>query len=209
MVNDPVQDPSEALYIRDDITGEYWTTTALPVRTDSAYLIRHGQGYSIFEHSYNGIKSKQTLYVPEHDPIKITKLSLENHTDEERSLSLFFYVEWVLGVNRGSTARFIVTDYNNEANCMLAYNRYNEEFGSRTAFVSCNLPVFSYTSLRSEFLGSNGSMENPSAMKARCLSNRAGVWHDPCSVIQVQLNLAPGRARMYFSSSDREKAGSI
>ena len=70
--NDPVQDPSgEALYIRDDITGEYWTTTALPVRTDSAYLIRHGQGYSIFEHSYNGIKSKQTLYVPEHDPIKL------------------------------------------------------------------------------------------------------------------------------------------
>jgi cyclic beta-1,2-glucan synthetase len=36
--NDPVRDPAgEALYIRDDITGEYWTTTALPVRTDSAY----------------------------------------------------------------------------------------------------------------------------------------------------------------------------
>ncbi len=198
--NDPVQDPpGEALYIRDDITGEFWTTTALPVRTDSAYLIRHGQGYSIFENSYKGIRSKQKMYVPIEDPIKIVKLSLENKTDQKRSLSLFFYVEWVLGVNRGESSRFIVTDYNAEANYMLAYNRYNEEFGSRVSFISCNLPVFSYSSLRSEFLGSNGSIENPKAMKTSCLSNRAGVWHDPCSVIQIQLNLAPGENKeVYF-----------
>ena len=197
--NDPVQDSAgEAIYIRDDYTGEFWTTTALPVRTDSSYLIRHGQGYSIFENSYYGIKSRQIMYVPTGDPVKIVKLTLANNTDHKRSLSLFFYVEWVLGVNRGETSRFIVTDFIAESNCMLAYNRYNEEFGSRTAFVSCNLPITSYTSLRSEFLGNSGSMENPGSMKTKCLSNRVGVWHDPCSVIQIQIDLDPGEKQDVF-----------
>jgi cyclic beta-1,2-glucan synthetase len=194
--NDPIRDPAgEAIYIRDDMTGEYWTTTALPVRTNAAYLIRHGQGYSVFESFYYGIKSTQTMFVPVQAPIKIVRVSLENKTDQPRNLSLFFYVEWVLGVNRGENARFIITDYIAENSCMLAYNRYNEEFACRTAFLSCNLPIHSYTSLRSEFLGINGSMDFPQAMKTKCLSNRAGVWHDPCSAIQIQLNLDPGESK--------------
>src|SRR5665647_3588040 len=49
--NDPVSDPTtEALYIRDEETGEYWTPTPLPIREDETYLISHGQGYSHFEH---------------------------------------------------------------------------------------------------------------------------------------------------------------
>jgi len=190
--NDPVCDSAgEALYIRDDITGEYWTVTASPVRKNTAYLIRHGQGYSVFENQYYGIKSIQTMFVPLHDPIKIIKLSLENQTDYHRKLSLFFYVEWVLGVNREQTARFIVTDYDTDSNCILAYNRYNEEFAGKTAFISCNFAIVSHTSLRSEFLGRNGSMEHPEAMRTKHLSNRAGVWHDPCSAMQLQIQLAP------------------
>lgn len=195
--NDPVRDPAgEALYIRDDVTGEYWTTTALPVRTDSAYAIRHGQGYSIFENSYHGIKSSQTMYVPIEDPIKIVKLSLENLTDQPRSLSLFFYVEWILGVNKN--APFVITEYHDEGNFMLAHNHYNEEFPGRTAFLSSNLVIDSYTSLRNEFLGRNGSMEYPQAMKAKCFSNRAGVYHDPCSAIQIKVELAPQESKEVF-----------
>ena len=189
--NDPVRDPAgEALYIRDDVTGEYWTTTALPIRTDSAYAIHHGQGYSIFENTYYGIRSIQTMFVPIDDPIKIVKLSLENKTHQPRHLSLFFYAEWILGVNKN--APLIVTDYHDKDNCILAYNHYNEEYYGRAAFLSSNLPIESYTSLRNEFIGRNGSMESPQAMKAKCFSNRAGVYHDPCSAIQIKIKLNPG-----------------
>ena len=50
--NDPVSDPpGEVFYLRDDETNELWSPTALPIRVENAgYLIRHGQGYSRFEH---------------------------------------------------------------------------------------------------------------------------------------------------------------
>ena len=45
--NDPVSDPvSEAIYIRDDDTGELWGPTALPIRCEgSTYTARHGPGH--------------------------------------------------------------------------------------------------------------------------------------------------------------------
>jgi cyclic beta-1,2-glucan synthetase len=49
--NDPVSDPvGEAIYLRDEETGEVWSPTPLPIREPESYLIKHGQGYSIFEH---------------------------------------------------------------------------------------------------------------------------------------------------------------
>ena len=43
--NDPVSDGSgEAIYIRDEETGEFWSPTPLPVRTPEPYVIRHGKG---------------------------------------------------------------------------------------------------------------------------------------------------------------------
>ncbi len=56
--NDPVCDPpGEALYLRDEATGEIWSPTALPIRDAlSSYKARHGQGYSRFEHSARGIE---------------------------------------------------------------------------------------------------------------------------------------------------------
>src|SRR5260221_9526152 len=55
--NDPVSDPvSEAIYVRDDETGELWGPTAAPIRLeDSTFVARHGPGYSRFEHVANGI----------------------------------------------------------------------------------------------------------------------------------------------------------
>ena len=50
--NDPIADPpGEAIYIRDENTGEVWNPTALPIRDEVApYIACHGQGYSRFHH---------------------------------------------------------------------------------------------------------------------------------------------------------------
>jgi cyclic beta-1,2-glucan synthetase len=54
--NDPVSDPpSEAIYLRDEDTGQLWSPTPLPTRADAPYLIRHGAGYSTFEHASHGL----------------------------------------------------------------------------------------------------------------------------------------------------------
>ena len=48
--NDPVCDPpGEVIYLRDEETGEVWCPTPLPVARADPTLVRHGQGYTIFE----------------------------------------------------------------------------------------------------------------------------------------------------------------
>ena len=54
--NDPIIDPpGEAIYLRDEETAEVWSPTPLPCRAAAPYLIRHGAGYSIFEHNSHGL----------------------------------------------------------------------------------------------------------------------------------------------------------
>jgi cyclic beta-1,2-glucan synthetase len=57
--NDPVCDPpGEIIYVRDDETGDLWGPTALPIREEvSPYVIRHGQGYTRFEHVSHASRS--------------------------------------------------------------------------------------------------------------------------------------------------------
>ena len=62
--NDAVTDAcGEALYIRDEETGDFWSPTPLPAGGDGAYVSRHGFGYSVFEHGENGIESELTVFV--------------------------------------------------------------------------------------------------------------------------------------------------
>ena len=54
--NDPVSDlKGEAFYLRDEESGRFWSPSPLPCRGKSPYITRHGFGYSVFEHSEDGI----------------------------------------------------------------------------------------------------------------------------------------------------------
>ncbi len=96
--NDPVTDDTgEAFYLRDEQTGQFWSPTPLPARGATPYVIRHGFGYSVFEHTENGIASELTLYVAMDAPVKFAVLKLRNVSGRPRQLSVTGYWEWVLG----------------------------------------------------------------------------------------------------------------
>ncbi|MDO8700734.1 MAG: glucoamylase family protein, partial [Deltaproteobacteria bacterium] len=79
--NDPVSDPpGETIYIRDEDSGELWGPTVLPIREEAwPYTARHGQGYSRFQHASHGVSLDLLQFVPLADPIKISRLTIENH----------------------------------------------------------------------------------------------------------------------------------
>jgi len=194
--NDPVRDPSsEVVYLRDEDTGYSWTATPLPIREEQPYIIRHGQGYSVFEHLSHGIEQRQLMYVPLKDPVKINWIRLKNKTDRKRSISLTCYVEWVLGVNRAHTTPFIVTDKDANTGALLAYNGYNEEFPGRVAFLASNIQGGTMTGDRTEFIGRNGSLQLPAAQRRKELSGRLGAGYDPCGALRVKLDLLPGEEK--------------
>jgi cyclic beta-1,2-glucan synthetase len=195
--NDSVMDPpSEALYIRDEESGVYWTPTPTPIREKTPYRTRHGAGYTVFEHNSNGIEQELLVFVPVDEqggePIKLQRLRLRNDSARHRKLSVTYYVEWTLGENRESSQMHVVTTWDDEAQAMLARNRYHSEYGDRVAFAAISPPAESYNGDRTSFLGRNRSMANPVAMERVRLSLRTGAGLDPCAALQVRVELAPG-----------------
>ena len=211
--NDPVCDPSsEVFYICDEETGELWTPTALPIRFDNAtYIARHGQGYSSFEHFLNGIESKLTQYVSWDDPIKISHLTLENKSGRVRNLSVTSYIEWALGSSRSTNAPFIITEIDEETSAMFAYNPWNADFGKRIAFADFCKKQSSWTADRTEFIGRNGTLEQPAVLVyGHELSGNVGAGLDPCCAQKVVVEIPPnGKVELFFflgQVSDRETA---
>jgi cyclic beta-1,2-glucan synthetase len=194
--NDPVSDrPGEVLFLRDEDSGELWGPTALPIRHEaSPYIVRHGQGYSRFEHTARGIELDLLQYVPLHDPIKISRLRIRNASTRARRLSVTAYVEWVLGPLRDASAPFIVTEIEPQTGALLARNPWNATFGSRVAFADLSGRQTAWTGDRREFLGRNGALDNPAALAADAppLSKRVGAGFDPCGVLHAPLAIEPG-----------------
>ncbi|MBW6519704.1 MAG: cyclic beta 1-2 glucan synthetase [Desulfoarculaceae bacterium] len=198
--NDPVVDPaSEVLYLRDEESGVFWSPTAMPIREESAYRARHGAGYTIFEHNSNGIEQELTVFVPVDEnggqPIKLQRLRLTNGSSRRRRLSVTYYVELTLGENRETSQMHIITNWDDEAQALLARNRYHPEYPERVAFVAITPQAESYDGDRTAFIGRNRSLANPAAMELTRLSRRTGAGRDPCAALRVTVEFSPGEQR--------------
>jgi cyclic beta-1,2-glucan synthetase len=195
--NDPVSDRSgEAIYLRDEETGELWGPSASPVRDGGGhYRVTHGQGYSRFQHSSHGIRVDLVQFVPRLDSVKVSRLHLTNETRRARSLSVTVYHEWVLGASRSRTASSVVTEIDAETGALFAQNAWHGEFGSRVAFSDLRGTQRHWTADREEFLGRHGCLAEPAGLlNAASLSGRVGAGLDPCSALQAHVHLGVGES---------------
>ncbi|MDB5860810.1 MAG: NdvB [Ramlibacter sp.] len=200
--NDAVADTcGEALYLRDEETGHVWSPTSLPdVRGGSStpYVTRHGFGYSVFEHDEGGIRSELTVFVAADAAVKFSRLVLRNDGTRTCQLSATAYVEWVLGDMRAKTSPHIHTEVAIDSGALLARNRYSNHFGTWVGFLDVDEGdrlAGTMTCDRAEFIGRNGSLRNPAALRRAHLSGRSGAALDPCAAIQVPVRLEPGQSR--------------
>ncbi len=194
--NDPVTDlKGEAFYLRDEESGRFWSPTPLPCGGKSAYITKHGFGYSTFEHREDGIESAMTVFADIEEPVKFTILKIKNNSGRSRRISITGYMEWVLGDIRSKSLMHTITEMDRRSGAVLARNAYSLEFEDRVAFFDTDDVVRTFTTDRAEFIGRNGTPANPDAMKRVRLSGKRGAALDPCAAIQVAFDLAEDEVR--------------
>jgi cellobiose phosphorylase len=199
--NDPLSDSSgEAFYIRDEETGAFWSPAPQPANGRSGYVCRHGFGYSVFEHEEARISSEMFTYVAMDAPVKLVVVKLRNHSNRPRQLSLTGYWELVLGEWRHANAMHIVTERDAHSGALFARNAYGRECANRVVFAQVSYTHASdvgrtLTGSRTEFIGRNGSLASPAAMRRKRLSNKTGAGLDPCAAIQSRFELTEGQER--------------
>ncbi|MGA8654900.1 MAG: hypothetical protein WB586_02030 [Chthoniobacterales bacterium] len=194
--NDPVTDTTgEAFYIRDEQSGYFWSPTSLPARGATTYVVRHGFGYSVYEHAESGIVSELTVFVAIDAPIKFAVFKLQNISGRSRRVSVTGYWEWVLGDLRPKNLLHVQTEVDGNTGALLARNYYSTEFSEQIVFVDVDDPGRTVTGDRMEFLGRNGTMSSPAALKRVGLSGNVGAGLDPCGAVQVTFELENGQER--------------
>ncbi|MFL6682438.1 MAG: GH36-type glycosyl hydrolase domain-containing protein, partial [Burkholderiaceae bacterium] len=200
--NDPVSDPSgETFHLRDDETGTVWMPHGVALNPDGtpgrAAVARHGFGYSIFEQHAQGIRSELRVFCAIDVPVKFSMLTIRNDSGRPRRVSATGYVEWVLGALRPATAPHIVTDHQEDGPAT-ARNPYSGDHAEYMGFFDVDAEhqaAGSMTCDRTEFVGRNGNLAEPMALRRAGLSGRFGAAMDPCAAFQVPLELADGESR--------------
>ena len=191
--NDPVTDrPGEVLYLRDEETAEVWSPTPQPCEARAPYLVRHGAGYTVFEHHSHALRQRLRLFVPPDSPVKIIQLRLENATQRPRRITATFYAEWVLGATRDAAAQFVIPEFDDASQALLARNPWHPDFAGRVAFAAASKRLHGLTADRSEFLGRLGGLAQPAALGRIGLSSTVQAGLDPCAALQLHIDLPPG-----------------
>ncbi len=198
--NDPVTDaPSEVIYLRDEETAEIWSPTPQPAPEAAPYLIRHGAGYTIYEHHSHALEQRLSVYAAPDAPVKIMRLRLQNIAHTARRITVTCYAELVLGVDRETTQAYIAPEYDRTHGAIYARNAYNAEFGQRVAFLAGNKLPIGATADRADFLGRLGNLQHPAALGRIGLSDQVRAGLDPCAALQLHVDLpADGVEEIYF-----------
>ena len=197
--NDPLTDPTgEAIFIRDENDGSVWGSTPGPLSraADSGrWVVRHAAGFSRFQTNIDGLEQDLTIAVAPEDPVKVSLLTLTNTSSAARRLSVFGYVEWVLGPPRSDERRFVVSELHEATGAILARNAFNTEFKDRVAFWRATEPSRSLTCDRADFIGRNRTLNAPAGLFRDELGGRAGAGLDPCAALQITIEIPPGESR--------------
>jgi cyclic beta-1,2-glucan synthetase len=217
--NDPVLDPChEALYIRDEETGTFWSPLPSPAPADASYEMRHRFGSSVCRHASNGLEQETLLFVPRGDPVKIVRVRIANRGDRPRRVSVVSYRKLVLGVLPEESGRTVIVERDTAQRAVFARNPFAGDFAGGVVFSSAEAegaPGPARVVLdRLAFLGPRGDAGRPAALRMDGpIDAAAGAGGDACVAEQVFLEIAPGGTAssvfLFGEGADREEACSL
>lgn len=194
-----VRDGRRYFYLRDNATGEFWNTGLFPVNTPGAKFTTHvGLGYSRFSMEWAGILAESRVFLAPDEPVEVWEFKLSNLSGAERKLTLFPYVEWLLGgyATFSSPYSYLRSAFDAPNNAVSSYNTSDERpHGRYNAFVATDGKIDGWCGGRREFLGPYGHPARPQAVVDGVLPGKEAWCEELAGALAIEVNLAPGETR--------------
>jgi cellobiose phosphorylase len=134
--NDSILDTTgEKLFLLDEMSGNRWSPFPQTLMSSNSYIVKHGFGYSEFEHSRFGLYSKVTVYVAPTSSVKFVLVELQNNSKQSRLVTMTYSVELTLAERQNSSQDTILTDYDSKSGTLIARNPMNIDFSQCISFL--------------------------------------------------------------------------
>lgn len=208
--NDPLSaETSEAIYVRDEATGRFFSPLPGIGSREARYEIRHGEGYTEYRTHQGGLLISLTAYVAPRAPVKYFSLAVKNESGESRRLAAYGYFELLLGSYPHETKKQLAFTLR-DGNTLIARNVYRNAFAGSQAFVGIAGGADEFTTAKEEFLGRFGDLTAPSGLARQGLSGRIAPDGEPAAALCRRDSLAPGEEKTtVFFLGEESSDGSL
>lgn len=215
--NIPSDEGGRYYYIKEGNT--IWNPGWQPVKTElDSYECRHGMGYSKITSEKNGLQASLLAFVPVKDNCEINQLTLTNTSTEEKTFSLFSYIEFCLWNAMDDMTNFQrnlnIGEVEIDGSAIYHKTEYRERRNHYAVF-SVNQEIDAFDTSRDEFLGDYRSVSNPKAVENGKLNNSIASGWSPIASQQINLTLKAGESHTlifvlgYLENKDDEKWESL
>jgi len=197
--NVPMDTGGRYLYIKDGDT--IWNPGWKPTRTPlDGYSCHHGLGYTVIIGRKNGVEAEVNYFVPLKENLEIWKVRLINHTDQEKKLTLFSFIEFCLWDALDDMTNFQRNFNTGEVeveNDTIFHKTEYRERRNHYAYFTCSQKIDGFDTNRDAFIGLHNGFENPQAvMEGKCANSMVNGWA-PVGAHQLNITLKPRQNRVF------------
>lgn len=206
--------PGRYLYLRDNDSADYWSASWQPVGKSldlCRYECRHGMGYTVMTADYSGIRSKAAYYVPLGKSYEVWTLSVSNHSERARDLTLTGYAEFTNHSNYEQDQvnlqyslfitktlfekNRIIQQIHGNLDALPEDGQVDSKNVTERFFGLAGAEVASYCGEKEHFLGKYHGYGNPLGVISGSLGNVDSYNENSCGALSCQVTLAPGETK--------------
>ncbi len=187
------------IYLRDNASGEFWSPTWQPTRTElDEYECRHGMSYTQISSSRSGVRAETLYFAPLGETLEVWRLRVTNDRDTPLDLSVFSSVEFCLWDAEDDATNFqrnFSTGQVEVADGVIYHKTEYRERRDHFAYFACSEPLAGYDTQREDFLGAYRGWDRPAVVERGESGNSVARGWQPIGSHHVQLALESGASR--------------